>query len=82
MQATLNKLEEIGAVEKVGGGGRGRSARLFVTTEGQRLISVGMASYAELDRALAEHLGQDALQALTPSLLRAFRAFADDSEDQ
>ncbi|OZG27797.1 MarR family transcriptional regulator [Williamsia sp. 1138] len=82
MQATLNKLEEIGAVEKVGGGGRGRSARLFVTPEGQRLISVGMASYDELDRALAEHLGQDALRALTPSLLRAFRAFADDSEDQ
>ncbi|WP_237341716.1 MarR family winged helix-turn-helix transcriptional regulator [Williamsia soli] len=80
MQATLNRLEEIGAVEKIGDGGRGRSAKLFVTDEGQRLIGVGMASYAELDQLLAEYLGQDVLRELTPSLMRAFRAFAADSE--
>lgn len=78
MQATLNRLEEIGAVERIGGGGRGRSAQLFVTAEGRRLIDVGMASYAELDQSLAEHLGQDTLRTLTPSLMRAFQAFAAD----
>ncbi|ORM30619.1 MarR family winged helix-turn-helix transcriptional regulator [Williamsia sp. 1135] len=82
MQATLNKLEEIGAVERIGGGGRGRSARLFVTDEGQRLIDVGMASYAEVDQALTEHLGQDTLRELIPSLMRAFRAFAAAPEDR
>lgn len=78
MQATLNKLEDLGAVERTGGSGRGRSATLFVTDEGRRLINLGMASYAALDDTLAEHLGQDTLRALTPALMRAFRAFADD----
>lgn len=80
MQATLNKLEMIGAVEKIGSGGRGRSATLFVTDEGRRLLRTGMSTYAELDQRLAELIGEDVVRDLTPSLMRALQAFAADAE--
>ena len=56
MQATLNKLETIGAVAKTTSGGRGRTATLFVTEEGKRLLAVGYSSYTELDALLAERI--------------------------
>jgi DNA-binding MarR family transcriptional regulator len=79
MQATLIRLQEIGAVEKTGTSGRGRTAQLFVTDEGRRLIGVGMAAYAELDTFLAEYVDDDALHTLLPSFIRALRALSDEA---
>lgn len=42
MQATLNELEVIGTVERTTKGGRGRTATLFVTDEGKRLLAMAI----------------------------------------
>lgn len=61
MQATLNELEVIGTVARTTKGGRGRTATLFVTDEGKRLLAIGYSSYAELDALLTEHLDPEHL---------------------
>lgn len=80
VQATLNRLEEIGAVERVGGGGRGRSAQLFVTAEGRRLISMGMSAYAAVDDFLADSVGTGVVRDLLPSLAHALQALSDERD--
>lgn len=77
MQATLSKLEESGAVEKVTGGGRGRTAKLAVTDEGRRLLDVGKQAYAELDALLSEAMDPVALREMLPGLFRAVQAAGD-----
>ncbi|MFF0814563.1 MarR family winged helix-turn-helix transcriptional regulator [Rhodococcus sp. NPDC003318] len=74
MQATLTKLEELGAVRRATVSGRGRTAQLFVTDEGARLLRVGQDAIAELDRMLADRLDADVLDRLGPSLLQVLGA--------
>jgi DNA-binding MarR family transcriptional regulator len=57
MQATLQQLEQRGAVERVGGAGRGRAAHLHVTDEGRRLLAVGREVLSAVDEALTRELG-------------------------
>ncbi len=56
MQATLRTLEDRGAIERAGAGGRGRTAALTITAEGRRLLDVGTAAITaaddEIDAAL------------------------------
>lgn len=56
MQATLRTLEDRGAIERAGAGGRGRTATLTITAEGRRLLDVGTAAITaaddEIDAAL------------------------------
>ncbi|WP_262365792.1 MarR family winged helix-turn-helix transcriptional regulator [Gordonia sp. OPL2] len=56
MQATLRTLEDRGAIERAGEGGRGRTATLTITAEGRRLLDVGTAAITaaddEIDAAL------------------------------
>lgn len=78
MQATLNKLEAIGAVERTTSGGRGRTATLFVTEEGKRLLAVGYSSYAELDALLTEHLDMETLNDMMLPFMKLLRSL--DSE--
>ncbi|MEJ2871336.1 MarR family transcriptional regulator [Actinomycetospora sp. OC33-EN08] len=68
MQATLNALEERGAVERVTVPGRGRSAQLHVTAEGLRLRRVGTDVVAGIDDRLRVQLGDPTRDALTDAL--------------
>lgn len=76
MQATLNELEVIGTVARMTKGGRGRTATLFVTDEGKRLLAIGYSSYAELDALLTEHLDPEHLdpETLTTCCCRSWRS--------
>lgn len=76
MQATLNELEVIGTVARMTKGGRGRTATLFVTDEGKRLLAMGYSSYAELDALLTEHLDPEHLdpETLTTCCCRSWRS--------
>lgn len=64
MQTTLRKLEELGAVDKSTESGRGRTAQLFVTDEGRRLLDHGRAAFAEMDDALVDFDEATILRAL------------------
>jgi DNA-binding MarR family transcriptional regulator len=59
MQATLQQLEQRGAVERVGGAGRGRAAHLHVTDEGRRLLAVGREVLSAVDEAMTRELGTE-----------------------
>jgi DNA-binding MarR family transcriptional regulator len=59
MQATLTRLEQLGAVERVGEAGRGRTAHLHVTDEGHRLLALGRRAFSQVDEALAKELGAE-----------------------
>lgn len=78
MQATLRRLEELGAVLKTTDSGRGRTAQLFVTAEGQRLLDVGRAAIAEVDDIIADHLDPDVAEQMVPAFLTVLRALAGD----
>jgi DNA-binding MarR family transcriptional regulator len=73
MQATLQGLEQVGAVERVGGAGRGRVAHLHVTDEGHRLLDVGREAFAQVDEALAQQLGAEASRHLLDTVDTVFR---------
>ncbi|OLL81734.1 Transcriptional regulator, MarR family [Pseudonocardia sp. Ae168_Ps1] len=72
MQATLRQLEELGAVERRGPGGRGRAARLHVTEYGRELTRWGRSVLRESDRILLEDVPEHQRAALTDGLLAAF----------
>lgn len=69
MQATLNALEARGAVERVTEAGRGRTAQLRVTADGDRLRSVARRVVAEVDEELRARLGDGPVDELTTALL-------------
>lgn len=68
MQATLNALEARGAVERVTDAGRGRTAELHVTGEGDRLRGVARRVVADVDEELRAQLGDGSLGELTTAL--------------
>ena len=69
MQATLNALEARGAVERVTDAGRGRTAELHVTAEGDRLRRAARKVIAEVDEELRAQLGDGSTDELTTALL-------------
>lgn len=71
MQATLNALEARGAVERVTEAGRGRTAELRVTAEGDRLRHAARQVVAGVDAELRDRLGHGPVDELT----RALRTF-------
>lgn len=73
MQATLQQLEQLGAVERVGGAGRGRVAHLHVTEEGHRLLTVGQEVFSQIDEALTEELGAEASRQFLDTVDTVFR---------
>jgi DNA-binding MarR family transcriptional regulator len=74
MQATLQQLEQLGAVERVGGAGRGRAAHLHVTDEGHRLLAIGREAFSAVDEALARDLGTEASAQLLDTAEAVLRA--------
>jgi DNA-binding MarR family transcriptional regulator len=75
MQATLNALEERGAVARDTEPGRGRTARLHVTPEGHRLVRGGMRVIGEVDEEIRALLGPrlsgelaEALRSMLPAI--------------
>ncbi|MCX5042697.1 MarR family transcriptional regulator [Aldersonia sp. NBC_00410] len=78
MQSTLTKLEDRGAVARTTDSGRGRTAQLFVTEEGARLLRVGRDAITEVDRMLADLIDADDLARLTPSLMQMLRTLGGD----
>lgn len=74
MQATLQQLEKLGAVERRTAPGRGRTARLHVTAAGADLIERGRHAIRAADRRLLDDLPADQHEALTALLLQAFVA--------
>ena len=73
MQATLQQLEQLGAVERVGGAGRGRAAHLHVTDEGHRLLTIGREAFSAVDEALARGLGTEASTQFLDTVEAVFR---------
>lgn len=67
MQATIDALERRGAVTRVGDPGRGRTAELRVTAEGDRLRQVGRQAITEADDDVRAQLGPE----LHDTVLRA-----------
>jgi DNA-binding MarR family transcriptional regulator len=77
MQATLNALEQRGAVVRDTDPGRGRTAELHVTAEGERLHRAGTNVIAEVDERLGAQLGAEATDALGGALWTLLRAATD-----
>lgn len=50
MQATVRRLEELGAIERRTAPGRGRSAELHLTDVGRRLVEAGHRAVADVER--------------------------------
>lgn len=76
MQATLQQLEALGAVERRSQPGRGRTAELHLTERGRGLRATGMAIVAAADERLAAALPAQDAAALGPLLTRLSRAIA------
>jgi DNA-binding MarR family transcriptional regulator len=74
MQATLNALEQRGAVVRDTDPGRGRTAALHVTAEGERLHRAGTSIIAGIDERLRAQLGPEAADALGGTLWTVLRA--------
>jgi DNA-binding MarR family transcriptional regulator len=73
MQATLTRLEQFGAVDRVGEAGRGRTAHLRVTDEGHRLLDAGRRAFSQIDEALVRELGAEASKRFLESVDTVFR---------
>jgi DNA-binding MarR family transcriptional regulator len=73
MQATLTRLEQLGAVERVGEAGRGRTAHLRVTDEGNRLLTIGRKAFSQVDEALTRELGAEASSRFLETVATVFR---------
>lgn len=71
MQATLQQLEQLGAVERRTLPGRGRTAQLHVTPTGSELLSRGQRAVRDADRVLLDDVPAEQREALTASLLSA-----------
>lgn len=72
MQATLNQLEALGAVERTTEAGRGRTARLQVTEHGESLRATARTVIAETDEKLLATVPDEDRSALTRALINAF----------
>jgi len=72
MQATLGQLEALDAVKRVTEPGRGRTARLEVTSAGRRLLTHGRAVLTQVEDAALAELSPAERGALTSTLLRVF----------
>ena len=68
MQATLNALDVRGSVERVTDAGRGRTARLHVTPEGDRLRAAGRAAVDQVDEDVRAQLDDASYESLTAAL--------------
>lgn len=71
MQSTIDALERRGAVSRDTDPGRGRTAELRVTAEGDRLRELGRAALTEADDDLRSRLAPDLYDALVRALLQA-----------
>jgi DNA-binding MarR family transcriptional regulator len=74
MQATVNRLERDGAVERVTDPGRGRISQLRVTPRGHQLLRAGAAVVSEAEAELLAVLEPEQRRAFTGSLFTVFRA--------
>jgi DNA-binding MarR family transcriptional regulator len=74
MQATVNRLERDGAVERVTDPGRGRTSRLRVTPRGHQLLRAGAAVVTEAEAELLAVLEPEQRRAFTDALFTVFRA--------
>ncbi len=72
MQATLRQLEELGAVERCTPPGRGRTARLHVTSAGTELLRRGQDAIRDADERLLGDISADQHEVFTSLLLQAF----------
>lgn len=81
MQATVTALEERGAVDKSTDAGRGRTARLYVTGEGLRLLRAGRAAYTELDELVSRHTDPGTLAPLLPALAAVLRDLTEQDDN-
>ncbi|GAA0956014.1 hypothetical protein GCM10009554_64830 [Kribbella koreensis] len=71
MQATLRRLQDLGAVELLTEPGRGRTADLQVTEAGQALLEKGRAVLRAADRRLLDAIGNEGAGQLAGLLLQA-----------
>ncbi|GAA3541351.1 MarR family winged helix-turn-helix transcriptional regulator [Kribbella ginsengisoli] len=71
MQATLRRLQDLGAVELLTEPGRGRTADLQVTEAGQVLLEKGRAVLRAADRRLLDAIGNEGAGQLAGLLLQA-----------
>jgi len=74
MQATIRQLEDHGAVERRTLPGRGRTARLHVTSTGADLFQRGQEVIRDADQRLLGDIPVDQQEILTAVLLHAFTA--------
>lgn len=74
MQATLNQLETLGAVERTTEAGRGRTARLQVTDRGEDLRTAAQATITAADEKLLATIPEEDRAPLTRALVAAFRS--------
>ena len=74
MQATLDQLEDLHAIERRTAPGRGRAAQLHLTPTGRLLLSRAQDLLRDIDRGLAAGLGPEDHDVLSGLLLRAFVA--------
>jgi len=74
MQATLNQLEALGAVERRSDAGRGRTAELHVTTVGTELLAQGREVIDDAETRLFDGVPPDRRADFTATLLSALTA--------
>ncbi|OZM76464.1 MarR family winged helix-turn-helix transcriptional regulator [Pseudonocardia sp. MH-G8] len=74
MQATLQQLETLGAVERRTPPGRGRTAELHLTDTGRRLRTAGLETVAAADRQLLAALPDQDATAVGPLLMQLLDA--------
>jgi DNA-binding MarR family transcriptional regulator len=73
MQATLQQLEALGAVERRTPPGRGRTAELHLTDAGIRLRNAGMETVATADRELLRAMPEEDAATLGELLVQLLR---------
>ncbi len=76
MQATLAELERRRAVERITPPGRGRTARLRVTAEGDALRRAALTAVAQVEHELLAELDEPRRNELTTTLLQLLAASA------
>lgn len=74
MQATLNQLETLGAVERRTPPGRGRTAALHLTDSGRRLRAAGLDTIEAADRRLLATLPEQDKATLGELLMHLIRS--------
>lgn len=74
MQATLQKLEQVGAVERRTLPGRGRTAQLQVTSTGTDLLRRGQQLIRDVEQQLFAEMPTEQQEVLSAQLLETFVA--------